>query len=239
MSVCVPHMKSELRTCTCTTRRIRSCAARCIRSLPIGYPHPPPAGPPRGRVDPAREVLFGPITWGRGLRDIHQQPRQPINNVLDFAMMRTVRYSSRKGADDFTAVLVFESDDVAKWFVTTWNTNPRVSYEVCVARLNIHDAFELPPGYIILSRTRRPKPSFEKSWDSVAIVMRTTIPFKYREDFSGPDFMVIQINRHLIYNTYIHCVPTPVDAPVSTLIDSVPTCGDVRLRPVICVYALM
>ncbi|KAJ7704119.1 hypothetical protein B0H17DRAFT_1194025 [Mycena rosella] len=35
------------------------------------------------------------------------------------------------------------------------------------------------------------------------MLIRAGIPFQYREDFSGPDFMVIQINRHLVYNVYL------------------------------------
>ncbi|KAJ7156752.1 hypothetical protein C8R46DRAFT_1294496 [Mycena filopes] len=101
------------------------------------YPAPPQPGPPRPKSVPSREALFGPVTWGKDAKDIHQQPRQLVNSVLGFSLMRSVRYSSRRGPDDFTAILVFEADEVAQWFVTTWNNNPRLSYEIVVARLNV------------------------------------------------------------------------------------------------------
>ncbi|KAJ7024677.1 hypothetical protein C8F04DRAFT_1301826 [Mycena alexandri] len=101
------------------------------------YPLPPPTGPPRPRIDPAREVLFGPMSWSKEPKELQQQPRSLINNVLGFPLMRPVRYNSRKGTDDATVVLSFESDEVAKWFVGTWNNNSRFGYEVCVARLNV------------------------------------------------------------------------------------------------------
>ncbi|KAJ7159531.1 hypothetical protein C8R46DRAFT_1354241 [Mycena filopes] len=101
------------------------------------YPAPPQPGPPRPKSVPSREALFGPVTWGKDAKDIHQQPRQLVNSVLGFSLMRSVRYSSRRGPDNFTAILVFEADEVAQWFVTTWNNNPRLSYEIVVARLNV------------------------------------------------------------------------------------------------------
>jgi exonuclease III len=67
----------------------------------------------------------------------------------------------------------------------------------------MHNAIDVPEGYTLLSRTRRPNASFAKSWGGVAVLIWSAIPFKYRQDLSGPDFMVIQINNHLIYNVYL------------------------------------
>jgi exonuclease III len=67
-----------------------------------------------------------------------------------------------------------------------------------------HDTIDLPPGYSILSRTRRPKVSFDQSWGGVAIVYRSELKLKPREDLSGPDFLVIQLGNILIYNVYIY-----------------------------------
>ncbi|KAJ6610647.1 hypothetical protein B0H10DRAFT_2224808 [Mycena sp. CBHHK59/15] len=69
--------------------------------------------------------------------------------------------------------------------------------------IETHESIDVPAGYTLLSRTRRPKLSFDKSWGGVAALIRNTIPFKYREDLSGPDFMVIQIDRLLVYNVYL------------------------------------
>ncbi|KAJ7447712.1 hypothetical protein FB451DRAFT_1411806 [Mycena latifolia] len=66
-----------------------------------------------------------------------------------------------------------------------------------------HDTIEVPQGYSLLSRTRKPKPSFDKSWGGTAVLIRSGILHKYREDFSGPDFIVVQINKHLVYNAYV------------------------------------
>jgi hypothetical protein len=54
------------------------------------------------------------------------------------------------------------------------------------------DTVELPHGYSILSRTQRPRPSFDKSWGVVAAVFQSALKLKYRQDFSGPEFMVLQ-----------------------------------------------
>ncbi|KAJ7258045.1 hypothetical protein B0H12DRAFT_1070273 [Mycena haematopus] len=96
-----------------------------------GLPHAPPGGPPRVRVDPAREVLFGPMNWeGKWNRN----PLLVINNVISQNTMRAARFVSRRGADDSIAVLVFDADAHAAWFIGAWNASSRVGYEVCVAR---------------------------------------------------------------------------------------------------------
>ncbi|KAJ7679952.1 hypothetical protein B0H17DRAFT_1206245 [Mycena rosella] len=40
--------------------------------------------------------------------------------------MCTARFSSRKGPDDDTAIIAFQAEAVAAWFVATWNANPRI-----------------------------------------------------------------------------------------------------------------
>ncbi|KAF5378897.1 hypothetical protein D9615_006858 [Tricholomella constricta] len=70
-------------------------------------------------------------------------------------------------------------------------------------RPNQHDTISLPPHYSILSRTRRPKDDFRKSWGGVAAVFSERLPLQHRNDLSGPDFMVLQMGRTLIYNVYL------------------------------------
>ncbi|KAJ7672025.1 hypothetical protein B0H17DRAFT_1208818 [Mycena rosella] len=65
---------------------------------------------------------------------VHQAPRNLITTVIGVNTMHTARFSSRKGPDDDTAIIVFQAEAVAAWFVATWNANPRIGYEVCAAR---------------------------------------------------------------------------------------------------------
>ncbi|KAJ7081486.1 hypothetical protein C8R44DRAFT_905282 [Mycena epipterygia] len=193
---------------------------------PGALPRPPPAGPPRVRPDPTREVQFGPMDWQRNFT---QFPRNLISNVLTTTMYR-VRYTSRRGADDATAILVFEADTIATWFIHTWNNHARPGWNINGAfslqmscpdfrkdlerydinlfqethlRPQQHESIEVSQGYSLVSRTRRPKASFDKSWGGNAAVIRSYIPFKYNEHYSGPDSMAIQINNLLIYNVYL------------------------------------
>ncbi|KAJ6574595.1 hypothetical protein B0H19DRAFT_1124878 [Mycena capillaripes] len=77
-------------------------------------------------------VLFGPMDWDKKW---HLAPRNLILSVI--ATMRSARITSRKGPDEETAVLVFEAESVATWFIEAWNTNSRVGYECCIARPNV------------------------------------------------------------------------------------------------------
>ncbi|KAJ7756097.1 hypothetical protein DFH07DRAFT_1027791 [Mycena maculata] len=94
------------------------------------YPAPP-AAPASALPRPLLAVLLGPMDWRN---NFHQAPRNLVTSVLGANMIRPAPFKSRKGPDDVTAVLVFEADTVAQWFITTWNDNPRISYEICVAR---------------------------------------------------------------------------------------------------------
>ncbi|KAJ7215221.1 hypothetical protein B0H12DRAFT_1079079 [Mycena haematopus] len=89
------------------------------------------AGPPRVRIDPAREVLLGPMDWEAKW---NQTPRNLVLAVLGHATMRTARFTSRRGHDDVTAVIVFDAANVAEWFIGTWNGSPRTGFEQCTAR---------------------------------------------------------------------------------------------------------
>ncbi|KAJ7846446.1 hypothetical protein B0H13DRAFT_1907780 [Mycena leptocephala] len=91
----------------------------------------PSSGPPRVAIDPACEVLFGPMDWEKKW---HLSPCNLIMSVL--ASMRSTRFTSRKGLDDDTAILVFEAESVATWFIAAWNSATRVGYECCVAHPN-------------------------------------------------------------------------------------------------------
>jgi hypothetical protein len=83
------------------------------------------------KIDPAREVLFGPMDWEEKW---NLTPRNLIMNVLTHNTMRNARFTSRRGPDDATAILVFDADNVASWFIATWNGSPRTGYEICTAR---------------------------------------------------------------------------------------------------------
>ncbi|KAJ6607709.1 hypothetical protein B0H10DRAFT_2013990 [Mycena sp. CBHHK59/15] len=96
-------------------------------------PRAPAAGPPRARIDPAREVLFGPIDWEKNW---NHSPRVLISSVPNLNM-KGARYTSRRGPDDTFVILVFEADTVADWFVKAWNENPRIAYELCFASKNV------------------------------------------------------------------------------------------------------
>lgn len=94
-------------------------------------PRPPPGGRPGVRVDPACEVLFGPMDWEK---NFHQTPRNLISNILGYNTIQSARFTSRKSSDESTVVLVFEASAIATWFIATWNGAPRPGYEICVAR---------------------------------------------------------------------------------------------------------
>jgi hypothetical protein len=65
--------------------------------------------------------------------NFHAAPRNLINSVLGMPAMRSVRLTSRRGDDDNHAILMFDAESVAMWFINTWNDNPRIQYECCVA----------------------------------------------------------------------------------------------------------
>ncbi|KAJ7790714.1 hypothetical protein B0H14DRAFT_3501377 [Mycena olivaceomarginata] len=133
-------------------------------------------------------VLFWPMDWeGQWNRN----PLTLIDRVIGGNAVRAARFTSRSGTEDATAILIFDADARASWFIGAWNAMPQ------------HETTEPLPGYTILSRTRRPKASFGSSWGGVAIVIRAVIPFESRDDLSGPDVMVIQTNKHLVYNAYL------------------------------------
>ncbi|KAJ6560960.1 hypothetical protein B0H10DRAFT_1966763 [Mycena sp. CBHHK59/15] len=157
---------------------------------PAAFPHAPPGGPPRARADPGREVLLGPMTWGQNVKD---DDRNLISAVLPTAARTPFRI--RRAHDDFHTVCIFDSEAIADWIIAAWSTAPRVGYE--------HNTIEVPHGYRLLSRTRRPKACFGKSWGGVVAIVRQWLPVQYREDFSGPDFMVLQLHCLLLYNIYL------------------------------------
>ncbi|KAJ6532630.1 hypothetical protein B0H19DRAFT_1081663 [Mycena capillaripes] len=73
-------------------------------------PHALAGGSPRVRVDPVCEVIFGPMDWeGNWDRTLHNL----IMSVSSHNTMRTTQFTSRRGSDDTTAILVFDADNVA------------------------------------------------------------------------------------------------------------------------------
>ncbi|KAK7013297.1 hypothetical protein R3P38DRAFT_2455505, partial [Favolaschia claudopus] len=65
------------------------------------------------------------------------------------------------------------------------------------------DTVELPHGFSIFSRARNTSDLFNEAWGGVAVVYRASLNVEYRKDLSGPDFMVLQLNELLVYNTYL------------------------------------
>ncbi|KAF8211894.1 hypothetical protein K438DRAFT_1751497 [Mycena galopus ATCC 62051] len=110
---------------------VATIAPTALPTVPAPLPRAPPAGAPRVPPNPAREVLFGPMNWEKKW---NRNPHNLIMNTLGPTTMRGVHFSSRRGADDDTVIVVFEAETVANWFVTTWNASSRLGYEICTAR---------------------------------------------------------------------------------------------------------
>ncbi|KAF8172020.1 hypothetical protein K438DRAFT_1852098 [Mycena galopus ATCC 62051] len=110
---------------------VATIAPTALPTVPAPLPRAPPAGAPRVPPNPAREVLFGPMNWEKKW---NRNPHNLIMNTLGPNTMRGVHFSSRRGADDDTVIVVFEAETVANWFVTTWNASSRLGYEICTAR---------------------------------------------------------------------------------------------------------
>ncbi|KAK0432727.1 hypothetical protein EV421DRAFT_1742112 [Armillaria borealis] len=80
-----------------------------------------------------------------------------------------------------------------------------------------HLTIPLPLNYKILSCARPPSLTFDDPWGSVAIVISHHIQYQVREEFSGPNFLVIQVGKCLLYCTYL--LPESSDWSMSTLTD--------------------
>ncbi|PBK58347.1 hypothetical protein ARMSODRAFT_1028332 [Armillaria solidipes] len=80
-----------------------------------------------------------------------------------------------------------------------------------------HLTIPLPHNYKILSRVRPTSLTFDDPWGGIAIVISHRIQYQVREEFSGPDFLVIQVGNSLLYCTYL--LPESSDWSTSTLTD--------------------
>ncbi|KAJ7239120.1 hypothetical protein C8J57DRAFT_1373063 [Mycena rebaudengoi] len=103
-----------------------------VPRAPTPLPNPPTAVAPAPVVAPApgRQVQLGPMVW-KG--NFGAAPRNLVLAVLGTNTMRGVRYTTRRGSDDHTALLTFDADAVATLFINAWNDNTCVGYEVCYA----------------------------------------------------------------------------------------------------------
>ncbi|KAJ7852203.1 hypothetical protein B0H14DRAFT_3866131 [Mycena olivaceomarginata] len=63
-------------------------------------------------------MRVGPMDWERNW---NRTPLQLINNIIGQPTMRNARFTSRRGSDDATAVLVFQEAAHASWFIDAWN----------------------------------------------------------------------------------------------------------------------
>ncbi|KAJ6572642.1 hypothetical protein B0H10DRAFT_1964357 [Mycena sp. CBHHK59/15] len=142
---------------------------------PAAFPHAPPGGPPRARADPGREVLLGPMTWGQNVKD---DDRNLISAVLPTAARTPFRI--RRAHDDFHTVCIFDSEAIADWIIAAWSTAP------ALATSTIPSKSRMAIGC-------------SRALDDPKLASGNL----GREDFSGPDFMVLQLHCLLLYNIYL------------------------------------
>ncbi|KAJ7803965.1 hypothetical protein B0H14DRAFT_3883785 [Mycena olivaceomarginata] len=63
-------------------------------------------------------MRVGPMDWEKNWKP---HPFQLINNIIGQPTMRKARFTSRRGPDDATAVLVFQEAAHASWFIDAWS----------------------------------------------------------------------------------------------------------------------
>ncbi|KAJ7473412.1 hypothetical protein FB451DRAFT_1558639 [Mycena latifolia] len=111
-----------------------------LPSLPSAPPSsalpraPLPTGPPRAKVDPSREVLFGPMLFSDQPSAVKGDMIRLIEKVIPSA--GRLNFRLRRAADKNHTICVFESDDIADWIVDQWTaTNgKRGEFEVIIAQ---------------------------------------------------------------------------------------------------------
>ncbi|KAJ7092171.1 hypothetical protein C8R44DRAFT_990315 [Mycena epipterygia] len=130
--------------------------------------HPPSSSCPPLRPPPSRPLLprptlhrptSHPLRLVRSLvlplGNYHHFPRNLISNVLT-KTIRSVRYTSRRGSDDATAILIFDADTVAAtWFIHVWNNAAR-SGDVAAPSLR---TFLSPPSPKWIESDPLPRPA--------------------------------------------------------------------------------
>jgi hypothetical protein len=83
----------------------------------------------------------------------NRNPLTLIDSVIGGDTIRAARFTSRKGPEDATAILVFDADAHASWFIGAWNTNARVGYECCVGDFKPVRAAQPPPPLLFFHHT--------------------------------------------------------------------------------------
>lgn len=66
-----------------------------------------------------------------------------------------------------------------------------------------HHTFHVPIGYSFFAKSRPAKRNFGRAWGGVAVIVSSSLSPIFREDLSGPDFMVIQTSSLVLYNVYL------------------------------------
>ncbi|RDB15840.1 hypothetical protein Hypma_003734 [Hypsizygus marmoreus] len=95
----------------------------------------PPPAPAPVLNDPTREVLLGPVAWGRNNMG---ETRALITTVVPAMRSRLTRnYRARWGPDAFTATCCFDSAADAQAFIAAWSAAPCTPpYDTVTARPN-------------------------------------------------------------------------------------------------------
>ncbi|KAJ7110255.1 hypothetical protein C8R43DRAFT_962316 [Mycena crocata] len=86
-------------------------------------PHAPAPGPLHAIPDPAREVIFGPVTWyvaPDGKRNIARDVGNLIKRIVPTPTRVNFRVRRAPGNDQSYTIVVFETSAVAEWFVFEW-----------------------------------------------------------------------------------------------------------------------
>ncbi|KAJ7843461.1 hypothetical protein B0H13DRAFT_2364748 [Mycena leptocephala] len=159
-----------------------------------------PAAPPRAhaipqrqaapQVDSALQVVFGPITWNRDSQN-RTNVRQDIINLLTIVFPTAAHLKIPSTVKRSSTLITPSHPPLPRLLIgsSTPGTTVRLTTPTAVFTTATHiyvpnkRTLELPHGYSILSRTQRPRPSFDKSWGGVAAFFQSALKLKYRQDF--------------------------------------------------------
>ncbi len=112
---------------------------------------------------------------------------------------------------DFVAKMICPNFNVYLHATTLTSFRRHISALINISQFRCH---------IMIRFYRAPDPqsqTFDDPWGGVAIVISHRIQYQVRDEFSGPDFLVIQVGNCLLYCTYL--LPESADWSTSTLTD--------------------
>ncbi|KAJ7074688.1 hypothetical protein C8F01DRAFT_1101482 [Mycena amicta] len=76
--------------------------------------------PPQAVVDPRHEVALMPYAW-----PVPKSTRDWILDVMTRDVMRSARFTVRRGRDSQEIIMTFEAENMAAWFIGAWNGSNR------------------------------------------------------------------------------------------------------------------